>query len=50
MTDVEFMSHLITEICDFARENDMEPDDTLKTVAENLLALLKFSTFNHWGE
>ena len=50
MKDIEFMSRLISEICDFARDNDMEPDDTLKTVAENLLALLKVSTFNHWGE
>lgn len=47
MADYEFMVHLISEICDFARDNGMEPDDTLKTVAENLLALLQISTFNH---
>lgn len=50
MNQIEFMEHLISEICDYSRENDMEPDDTMKAIAENLLALLKISTFNHWGE
>ena len=50
MSDTEFMSTVISEICSYAVENQMEPDDTLKTVAENILALLKISTFNNWEE
>lgn len=48
MNDVEFLSHIISEICSYAVENEMEPDDTLKTVSENILALLEISTYNNW--
>lgn len=48
MTEEEFMTHIITEICDYAVENDMEPDDTLSTIADNIKVLLTISTFNHW--
>ena len=48
MTQEEFMTHIITEICDYAIENDMEPDDTLSTVADNLKVILEISTFNGW--
>lgn len=48
MTEQEFMTHIITEICDYAIENDMEPDDTLSTIADNIKALLEISTFNGW--
>lgn len=49
MTDVEFMTHIIQEICDYAVNNEMEPDDTLKTIADNIKALLEISTFNGWN-
>lgn len=48
MSDAEFMTHIITEICDYAVENKMEPNDTLQTIADNIKALLKVSTFNNW--
>ena len=48
MDENEFMTHIITEICDYAVENDMKPDDTLSTIADNLKALLEISTFNGW--
>ena len=48
MTEAEFLSHIIAEICDYAVKNDMEPNDTLSTVADNIKALLKVSTFNGW--
>ena len=48
MDENEFMTHIITEICDYAVENDMEPDNTLSTVADNLKAILEISTFNGW--
>lgn len=48
MSDTEFLAHLISEICTYAVKNEMEPNDTLKTVAENILMLLEISTFNGW--
>ncbi|MBR6859731.1 MAG: hypothetical protein IKM73_00220 [Acidaminococcaceae bacterium] len=48
MSDTEFMSHIIAEICNYAVKNGMEPDDTLCTVADNILDLLEISTFNSW--
>lgn len=48
MNDEIFLLHIITEICDYAVENQMEPNDTLKTISENILSMLKISTFNNW--
>lgn len=48
MSDTEFLTHIIAEICDYAVKNEMEPNDTLSTVADNIKALLEISTFNGW--
>ena len=48
MNDEEFLTRIISEICDYAVDNGMEPDDTLETVADNIRALLEISTFNNW--
>ncbi len=48
MTQEEFMTHIISEICDYAVKNSMEPDDTLSTIADNIKVLLEISTFNGW--
>ena len=48
--DVEFQTHIIGEICDYAVSQGMEPDDTVRTIANNLLAMLNICTFNNWGE
>ncbi len=48
MNDAEFLAHIVIEICNYAVENQMEPDDTLKTVAENILSILTISTYNNW--
>lgn len=45
---IEFMSHIIAEIAEHAIENGEEPDDTIRTVAQNLLCLLEIATCNHW--
>lgn len=46
--DMEFLAQIIEQICDYAVKNGMEPDDTMKTIANNLLSLLEISTFNGW--
>ena len=48
MNDYNFMAHIISEICDYACKNKMQPNATLKTVAENILSVLEISTFNNW--
>lgn len=48
MDESEFLTHIITEICDYAVDNDMEPNDTLSAIADNIKALLEISTFNEW--
>ena len=45
--DIKFMTDTISEICKYARDNGMEPDGTLRTFSENVLALLEISTFNN---
>jgi len=48
MNDAEFLTHIISQICEYAIKNEMEPDDTLKAVAINIEMLLKTCTFNSW--
>lgn len=48
MDDTKFMVKIIGDICNYAVENGMEPDDTLSTIADNILSLLEISTFNNW--
>ena len=46
--DAKFMSHIITEICDYAIDNNMSPNDTMEIIANNLLTILSISTFENW--
>lgn len=46
--DMKFLSDIIARICDYAVDNGMPPTDTVKTVAQNLLALCKISDFDNW--
>ena len=48
--DIKFLVHIIFEIRDYARSVGQEPDDTLKTVANWILAMLEIATFNGEGE
>ena len=48
MSDEEFLTEILAQICDYAIKNGYEPDETIKTVAENMLVLLAVSTFNEW--
>lgn len=48
MNDIEFMAQTVTLICDYAVANDMSPNETIRTVAENLLKLVEISNFDEW--
>lgn len=44
--DIKFLTHIILEIRGYARSAGQEPNETLKTTAEWILALLQIATFN----
>lgn len=46
--DCDFLAEIIAQICDYAVDNDINPTDTVITVAKNLLALTKISNFDNW--
>lgn len=46
--DEELMSNILNEICEYAILNNMEPDETIKTISQNFMKLLEISTFNNY--
>lgn len=48
--DMELLKSIISLICNYAVDNGLEPDDTIKTIAGNLQALCEIATFNNWYE
>ena len=48
MNDCEFLAQIISEICEYAVDNDMDPDETLSAIVDNIKALLEISTFKGW--
>lgn len=48
MRDAEFMTDIISRICNYAVANQMQPTDTVRTVGENLEAICAISNFDGW--
>lgn len=48
MIELAFKSHIISEICDYAVANDIEPDEALALIATDILGALELATFNDW--
>ena len=48
--DIEIISSIITQICDYAVNNGIEPNDTLKRISSNILFIGEISDFNDWGK
>lgn len=46
--DSELLTQVISLIASYAIENKMSPNETIKTVAENMLCLLEIATFENW--
>lgn len=46
--DMKFLSNILSQICDYAVDNNLEPDDTIKTIADNMKALCEIASFNNW--
>ena len=47
--DMKFITDIMSQICNYAIENDMKPTETLKTVANNILMITEISNFDGWG-
>lgn len=47
--DMKFFTDIMSQICNYAIENDMKPTETLKTVANNILMITEISDFDGWG-
>ena len=43
--DRGFLLEILFKIRDYARENDMDEDDTIRTISNNMLQLLEIATF-----
>lgn len=48
--DIKFITHIISEICKYAKDNGLEPDNTLEAISKSIIEMLKISTFNSWTE
>lgn len=47
-SDHKFLVKIISQICDYAVDNDMNPTDTVKIIANNMLMLAKIANFDNW--
>lgn len=47
--DKKFITDIMSQICNYAIENDMEPTETLKSVANNILMISEISNFDGFG-
>ena len=50
MTDNKFITHIIGEIAEYAREKGYGIDDTIERMAQNLRDILLVASFEHWGD
>lgn len=47
--DRDFLVELINDICSYAVDNDMSPNETLKSIADNIITLTEITNFDNWG-
>lgn len=47
-SDVKFMTEIISQICDYAVDNGLNPTDTVNVIANNLVMIGEISKFDNW--
>ena len=47
-SDVKFMTEIISQICDYAVDNGLNPMDTVNVIANNLVVIGEISNFDNW--
>lgn len=45
--DTKFLTHIIQEICAYAYKNGMDQNETIRTIAGNMIAMLEVATFSN---
>ena len=50
LTEVDFINYIICTICDYAKHNNYQITDTVKTMGENLAAITEIADFDNWEE
>lgn len=48
--DFDFLASIISMICDYAVENNMNPTDTVRTVAADISEIASISNFDDWNK
>ena len=48
-SDVKFMTEIISQICDYAVDNGLNPTDTVNVIANNLVMIGEISNFDNWN-
>ena len=50
LSEVDFINYIICTICDYAKHNNYQITDTVKTMGENLVAITEITVFDNWEE
>ena len=50
LSEVDFINYIICTICDYAKHNNYQITDTVKTMGENLVAITEIADFDNWQE
>lgn len=48
LSETEFLTHIISEICDYAKANGYEITDSVKTIGKNIVAITEIVNFDNW--
>lgn len=48
--DMVFLTSIISQICDYAVSHEMDPDDTLKSIATSILQFTELASCKGWGD
>ena len=50
LSEVDFINYIICTICDYAKHNNYQITDTVKTMGENLVAITEIAVFDNWED
>ena len=50
LSEVDFIKYIICTICDYAKHNNYQITDTVKTMGENLTSITEIANFDNWKE
>ena len=50
LSEVDFFKYLICTICDYAKDNNYQITDTVKSMGYDLVAITEIANFDNWEE